>query len=109
VDGGIQQPTKSRPKRWDIAGVDGAQGYHDGGGRCRIVSAIEVGEKKRNITKFVVILAAANRRLNTTTNQIRGGGDGGGIGEYARPAGNAGAAVFDRFGGGRVGRGERII
>ena len=34
--------------------------------------------------------------------------DGGGIGEDARPSGNAGGAVFDHSGGDRVGRGENI-
>ena len=46
LDGGTQQPTESRPKRWDIVGGGGAQGDHDGGGRCHIVSAVELGGKK---------------------------------------------------------------
>jgi hypothetical protein len=41
-----QQSNESQPKRWDIVGGGGAQGDHDGGGRCHIVSAIELGGKK---------------------------------------------------------------
>ncbi len=61
MDGGTQQPTKIWPKRWDIVGGDGAQGDDDGGGRCRIVSAIEIGGKqkiKQNLPRFY---AAANQ------------------------------------------------
>jgi hypothetical protein len=46
LDGGTQQPTESHPKRWDIVGGGGAQGDHDGGRRCHIVSAVELGGKK---------------------------------------------------------------
>jgi hypothetical protein len=50
---GTQQPTESRPKRWDIVGGGGAQGDHDGGGHCHIVSAVELGGKKINKTKLI--------------------------------------------------------
>ncbi len=70
MDGGTQQPTKSRPKRWDIVGGDGAQGDDVGGGRCRIVSAIKIGGKKKKSPR---LYAAANRRINTTTNQMHAG------------------------------------
>jgi len=33
---------------------DGAQDNYDGGGRCRIVSAVELGGKNINKAKFVV-------------------------------------------------------
>ncbi len=57
MDGGTQQPTKSRPtKRWDIVGGDGAQGDDDGGGCCRIVLAIKIGGKKISKTKFAEAL-----------------------------------------------------
>ena len=76
LDGGTQQPTKSRPKRWDIVGGDGAQDNHDEGGRCSIVSAVEFGGKKKIKQNSSWLKAAANRRLNTTTNQINAGAAG---------------------------------
>jgi hypothetical protein len=47
LDGGTQQPTKSRPKLWDIFLGDGAQGDDDRGGCCRIVWAIELLDKNK--------------------------------------------------------------
>jgi hypothetical protein len=40
--------------QWDINGGDGAQDNHDGGGCCRIVSALKFGGKKLYEAKFVV-------------------------------------------------------
>ncbi len=37
------------------------------------------------------------------------GGDGKGMGEDAQPSGNTGGAVFDRYGGRQVGRGDKNI
>ena len=45
LDGGTQQPNKSRPKLCDILLGDGAQGDDDRGGCCCIVWAIELLDK----------------------------------------------------------------
>ncbi len=73
MDGGTQQPTKSRPKQWDIVGGDGTQGNDNGGGRCRIVLAIQIGGKKLNKQNSPRLYAAANQQINTTTNQMHAG------------------------------------
>ncbi len=102
MDGGTHQPTKSRPKQWDIVGGDGAQGNDDGGGCCCIISAIEIGGKKINKTKFTEALCGckSSNKHNNQPNARRSVE--GGIYQDARPAGNAGGAVFDCSGGGHV-------
>ncbi len=78
MDGGTQQPTKSWPKQWDIVGGDSAQGDDDGGGRCCIVSAIKIGGKKINKTKFTEALCG-RKSMNKHNNQpnARGSVEGG--------------------------------
>ena len=53
-----------------------AQDNHDGGGRCRIVSAVEFGGKKKMKQNSSWLKAAANQQLNTTTNQMNAGAAG---------------------------------
>jgi hypothetical protein len=66
----------------------------------------DLGQKKN--AKFVVALGGRQSTTAHNNQTNLRGIDGGGIGEDARPSGNAGEAVFYRSGGGRGGRGGEI-
>jgi hypothetical protein len=74
--GGIYQPTESRPNRRNIFWGDGVQDVNDGGGRCCIVSTVELRGKKTRKTNFVVVLGGP-QSTNKHNNQPMGAtGDG---------------------------------
>ena len=99
----MQQPTESRPYHWDNVVGDGAQGNGDRGGCFRNFSAIGLQGKKRNLPKFVVALGGRchKKKLNSL------GADGEGLGEDARPAGNAGERYLIVLGAIKVGGGRK--
>ena len=83
---------------------DGAQGNGDRGGCFRNFSAIGLQGKKRNLPKFVVALGGRchTKKLNSRR------ADGKGLGEVARPAGNAGERYLIVLGAVELGRGREL-
>ena len=67
----------------------------------------DLGQKIKKV-KFVVALGGRQSTTAHNNQPNLRGIDGGGIGEDARPSGNAGEVVFYRSGGGRGGRGGEI-
>ncbi len=59
-------------------------------------------------TKFVVVLGGRQSTIECNNQPNTRGSDRELIAQDARPAESAGEVVFDRSGGGRVGKGERI-
>jgi hypothetical protein len=105
LDESTQQPTEIQPYRWDIYGRGGAQGDDDRGGRPPILSAIGFREKKIIKHNSTWLEADANQQLQTTTNHINRE-RWGKLGKDARPSGNAGGALFEHYGGIRIGNRE---
>jgi hypothetical protein len=78
------------------------QGNDNGGGRFRIILAIEIGGKKINKTKFAEALCG-RKSTNKHNNQPNARKSvEGGIYQDARPAGNAGGKIFNCSGGSHV-------
>ena len=104
-----QQTTKIWPTWWDIVGGDGAQGDDNGGGRRHIISAIEIGGKQINKTKFSKALCG---RKSTNKHNIYSNACGsveGGIWQKTRPAGNAGVPYSIVLGAVELGGGRNKI
>ena len=64
--------------------------------------------QKISKTKFVVVIGGRQSTIECNSQPNTGGCDGGGIEKDARPAESAGGVIFDRSGGGRVGKGEGV-
>ena len=84
------------------------------GGRER--RAMKMGEgtvrqmkgQKIKKTKFVVVIGGRQSMIECNNQPNTRGSDGGSIEKDVRPSESAGGVIFDRSGGGRVGKGERI-
>jgi hypothetical protein len=65
--------------------------------------------QKMNIMKFVMALGCRQSSTACDNQPNECGSDGQGMEEDVRPSRNAGEAVFDRYGGRQVGRGDKNI
>ena len=66
------------------------------------------GGQKINKTKFLVVIGGRQSTIECNNQPNTRGSDGGSIEKDVRPAESAGGVIFDRSGGGRDGKGERI-
>lgn len=97
MDGGMQQPTECRPTQWDIVMWNSAQeGDVDGGGCCRVISAIGLRGKEIRKTKFVVVLGGSQLKIKYKNEQNTCGHDGEWIQQdvWLANAESAGRVVF---------------
>jgi hypothetical protein len=104
MGGHNNQPIVGISGRGDI-GEETRPGRNVGRGCCLFVPGGKLNDKKNSKIKYIAALDG-RRPINTHNNQLKTcGRNRGEIGQDAQPAGSAGGARFDRYGGDRAGRG----